>query len=117
LLEQIVVQLEIGQVDEFATVAPRDIPRAFQFVGNRRRFRRQLPAIAAADRYCFLVCHAYSSLQPRLCSQSQCMPAPKVKIGIYKEIRIPPTNTAMTIRISGSISAMAALIAVCTSSS
>ena len=47
LLEQIVVQLEIAQIDEFATIAPRDIPRAFQFVGNGRRFRRQLPAIPA----------------------------------------------------------------------
>jgi len=34
LLEQIVVQLEIAQIDEFATVAPRNIPRTFQFVGN-----------------------------------------------------------------------------------
>src|SRR5208283_3630264 len=41
LLEQIVVQLEIGQVDELATVAPRDIPRTRQFVRNRRHFRHQ----------------------------------------------------------------------------
>jgi hypothetical protein len=45
LLEQIVVQLEVAQIDEFATITPRDIPRALEFVGNRRRFRHQFPAI------------------------------------------------------------------------
>jgi hypothetical protein len=34
LSKQIVVQLEVAQIDEFATVAPRDIARAFQFVGT-----------------------------------------------------------------------------------
>ena len=45
LLKQIVVQLEIAQIDKLAAVAPRDIARTFQFVGNRRRFRHQFPAI------------------------------------------------------------------------
>ena len=59
LLEQIVVQLEIAQIDEFAAIAPRDVPRACQFVGNRCRFRHQLPAIrTAVYHYCFLVRHA-----------------------------------------------------------
>jgi hypothetical protein len=42
---------------------------------------------------------------------------PNVKIGKYSEISTPPTKIAMIIRISGSISAMAAPNAVCTSSS
>ena len=64
LLEQIVVQLEIAEIDEFATVAPRDIPRVFQFIGNRCRFRHQFPAIPAAYQCCFLIRHAHSSSQP-----------------------------------------------------
>ena len=63
LFEQIVVQLEIAQIDEFATVAPRNIPRAFQFVGNCRRFRHQLAAVYAAYQYCLLIRHSHSSLQ------------------------------------------------------
>src|ERR1700691_924607 len=55
------VQLEIAEVDEFTTIAARDIPRPFDFVRNRRRFWHQLPAVYQC---CFLVCHAHSSLQP-----------------------------------------------------
>src|ERR1700691_4790079 len=55
------VQLEIAEVDEFTTIAARDIPRPFDFVGNCRRFWHQLPAVYQC---CFLVCHAHSSLQP-----------------------------------------------------
>ena len=72
LLEQVMVELEVAQVDEFATVAARDIPRAFQFVGSRHRFRHQFPAIPA-HQHCFLIRHAHSSLQP--CPVPRCFNA------------------------------------------
>src|ERR1700681_3765463 len=61
--EEIVVQLEVGQIDKVATIAPRDVPRAFEFVGNGRRFRHQLSAAPTAapaiDQYCFLIRHRH----------------------------------------------------------
>jgi len=47
LLEQLVMQLEVGQVDEFAAIAPRDILRPLQ-VGNRITGRADRSPVAAA---------------------------------------------------------------------
>jgi len=46
---------------------------------------------------------------------AQC--TPNVKIGKYSEINTPPTKIAIIIKMTGSIRAMAAPSAVCTSSS
>ena len=44
--EQIVVQLEVAEIDKLATIAPRNVARAFQFIGDcRRYFRHQFSAV------------------------------------------------------------------------
>src|ERR1700686_4965321 len=57
--EEIMVQLEVGQIDKVATIAPRNVSRAFEFVGNGRRFRHQLSAAPTIDQYCFLIRHRH----------------------------------------------------------
>ncbi len=55
--EQVVVQLEVAEIDELATIAARNVARALQFVGNRRRrFRHQLAAI---HHRCLFVRHCH----------------------------------------------------------
>src|ERR1700722_14160636 len=124
------MQLEVLQIDELAAVTPRDILRPLQ-VSNRIPRRADRPAVPAVyEQRFFIGCRHFmyqSILSFRtgaesparklffLCAKTQC--TPNVKIGRYNEISTPPTKIAITIRIRGSISAMDAPRAVCTSSS
>ena len=58
------MQLEVAQVDEFATVAPCNIARPFEFIRNRCRFRHQFPAVRPRNHCSLLIRHCHSSLQP-----------------------------------------------------
>ena len=70
LFEEIVMQLKVAKIDEFAAVPSGDIACPFQFIARRRRLGRKPSAVDAAIHYrCFLFGHARTSLLPKSCLQ------------------------------------------------
>src|SRR5205814_2056020 len=99
--KQIVLDVVVLQIDKLAAIATRQILGARLFIAWRHR-----ALTAAIYEYSFLFRH-----------DQCCILAPKLKMGRYSDSSTPATTRPIKIKITGSISAMAAARAVCTSSS